>query len=168
MKIHENPAFHTHFVDFGGVGTNETGWKPQNKENSSEIKGFGRFLGGEKLDFDDFHEFGRKSVLTAPKWSEKCQEFQQITKIPILAKIGSKNPNFPGQNLTKTLNFGAVLLILRFSAFFVGAYPPKVDKMSMKSRILMEFREKTLYYIKIRFQKHGFWPNVFLIWYYFV
>ena len=24
-KIHENPAFHTHFVDFGGVGTNETG-----------------------------------------------------------------------------------------------------------------------------------------------
>ena len=76
-EIHENPAFHTHFVDFGGVGTNETGWKPQNKENSSEIKGFGRFLGGEKLDFDDFHEFGRKSVLTAPKWSEKRQEFKK-------------------------------------------------------------------------------------------
>ena len=73
----EIPAFHTHFVDFGGVDTHEKGSKPQNKENSSEIKGFGRFLGGEKLDFNDFHEFGRKSVLTAPKWSEKRQEFKK-------------------------------------------------------------------------------------------
>ena len=24
-KINENLAFHTHFIDFGGVGTNETG-----------------------------------------------------------------------------------------------------------------------------------------------
>ena len=24
-KINENPAFHTHFIDFGGVGANETG-----------------------------------------------------------------------------------------------------------------------------------------------
>ena len=71
------PAFHTHFVDFGGVETDEKGWKPQNKENTTEISGFGQFLGGEKVDFGDFHEFGRKSVLTAPKWSEKRQEFKK-------------------------------------------------------------------------------------------
>ena len=33
MKIYENLAFHTHFIDFGGVGTNENTWKLQNKQN---------------------------------------------------------------------------------------------------------------------------------------
>ena len=31
------PAFHTHFVDFGGVGIDEKGWKHQNKQNTFQI-----------------------------------------------------------------------------------------------------------------------------------
>ena len=43
-----------------------------------------------------------------------------------------------------------------FSAFFVGSYPPKVDKMSMKVHIFIDFRRQMTYFWSNRSQKHGF------------
>ena len=77
MKMNDLPAFHTHFINFGGVGIDEKGWKHQNKQNTLQFSWFGAMLKWENYDF---HKIWRKSFLTPPKWTEKYQELNGINE----------------------------------------------------------------------------------------
>ena len=89
MKINENPAFHTHFIDFGGVGSNETGLKPQQIKKKmilmfdffgkNVIRKFQKKRFVVKNVFNrifHIHVYMEISILTA-----KTPENQKITKI---------------------------------------------------------------------------------------
>ena len=63
MKIYENPAFHTHFIDFGGVGTNENTWKLQNKQNRfRKMRKKNRFYNKKSKLTTRFDDFGSNFV----------------------------------------------------------------------------------------------------------
>ena len=66
-----------------------------------------------------------------------------------------KSKNDPPKH-TKSQKYFWKIGFLTFSARFVGSYPPKVDKMSMKSHMFIDFRQKLTVFCKNRFQKPGF------------